>query len=116
MSAHQFNRSLCVVCAVCAVCVCGPARPTGDDDSDDCEEGGDDAVTVLRVMIFLPPRYHLLVKAKMQRDATILDIRFVFHSPSPQQLSCKQLSWQVETARGCGCGLSLIGALASKLF
>jgi hypothetical protein len=67
-------------------------------------------------MIFLPPRYHLLVKAKMQRDATILDIRFVFHSPSPQQLSCKQLSWQVETARGCGCGLSLIGALASKCF
>lgn len=50
-----------------------------DDDSDDGEEGGDaDAVTVLRVMIFLPPRYHLLVKAKMQRDATILDIRTDF--------------------------------------
>lgn len=48
----------------------------GEHSTISTDGGKDNDVRILRVMIFLPPRYHLLIRASMRSDSTILDIRY----------------------------------------
>lgn len=47
-----------------------------DEEDEETSWQGDEELEVMRLMIFLPPRYHLLIRASMRDKSTVLDIRY----------------------------------------